>query len=108
MHFELEGVCELRNNQQRLDYLEINQKLALLGIDGELKSEYWKNQWEFVSLFNGQSPLKEAQNLAHAMRVLPTIMCQHGAEKVMMVPVAWGADKGRYIHGSGAIFFTGY
>ena len=104
VHFELEGVCELRNNQQRLDYLEINQKLALLGIDGELKSEYWKNQWEFVSLFNGQSPLKEAQNLAHAMRVLPTIMCQHGAEKVMMVPVAWGADKGRYIHGSGAIF----
>jgi hypothetical protein len=104
VHFELECVCELRPNQQRLDYLGINQKLARLGIDGELKSEYWKNQWEFVSLFNGQSPLKEAQNLAHAMRVLPTIMCQHGAAKVMMVPVAWGADKGRYVPGSGAIF----
>ncbi|PKG93262.1 hypothetical protein [Paraglaciecola sp. MB-3u-78] len=104
VHFELEGVCELRPNQQKLDYLGINQKLARLGIDGELKSEYWKNQWEFVSLFNGQSPLKEAQNLAHAMRVLPTLMCQHGAAKVMMVPVAWGADKGRYVPGSGAIF----
>ena len=104
VHFELEGVCELRTNQPRLDYQSINKKLAILGIDGELKSEYWKNQWEFVSLFNGQSPLKEAQNLAYAMRVLPTLMCQHGAAKVMMVPVAWGADKGRYIHGSDAIF----
>ena len=104
VHFELEGVCELRPNQQRLDYLAINKKLIELGIDGELKSEYWKNQWEFVSLFNGQSPLKEAQNLAQAMHVLPTIMCQHGAAKVMMVPVAWGADKGRYVFGSDAIF----
>ena len=104
VHFELEGVCALQPNQQRLDYVGINQKLARLGIDGELKSEYWKNQWEFVSLFNGQSPLKEAQNLAHAMGVLPTLMCQHGAANVMMVPVAWGADKGRYIPGSGAIF----
>ena len=104
VHFELEGVCELGANQHSLDYIGINKKLAKLGIDGELKSEYWKNQWELVSLFNGQSPLKEAQNLAQAMRVLPNIMCQHGAAKVMMEPVSWGADKGRYIQGSGAIF----
>ncbi|WP_226989262.1 hypothetical protein [Paraglaciecola arctica] len=104
VHFELEGVCELHAKQQRLDYQSINKKLAQLGIDGELKSEYWKNQWEFVSLFNGQSPLKEAQNLAKAMQLLPQIMCQYGASKVMMVPVAWGADKGRYVFGSGAIF----
>lgn len=104
VHFELEGVCVLRANQQRLDYQGINKKLALLGIDGELKSEYWKNQWEFVSLFNGQSPLKEAQNLARTMQILPSLMSQHGAAKVMMVPVAWGADKGRYAFGSGAIF----
>ena len=104
VHFELEGVCELRSDHKKLDYIGINKTLAKLNIDGELKSEYWKNQWEFVSLFNGQSPLKEAQNLAHAMRVLPALMCQHGAAKVMMSPVAWGADKGRYVHGSGAIF----
>jgi hypothetical protein len=104
VHFELEGVCELHANQPRLDYLGINKKLLQLGIDGELKSEYWKNQWEFVSLFNGQSPLKEAQNLAQAIQLLPKIMRQHGASKVMMVPVAWGADKGRYMSGSGAIF----
>jgi hypothetical protein len=104
VHFELEGVCELRKVQQKLDYEGINKKLANLNIDGELKSEYWKNQWEFVSLFNGQSPLKEAHNLALAMKTLPAIMCQHGASKVMMVPVAWGADKGRYVRGSDAIF----
>jgi hypothetical protein len=104
VHFELEGVCELRANHLKLDYHGINKKLIQLGIDGELKSEFWKNQWEFVSLFNGQSPLKEAQNLAKAMQMLPTLMCQHGASKVMMVPVAWGADKGRYVFGSGAIF----
>ena len=104
VHFELEGVCELRANQHKLDYLGINKKLLELGIDGELKSEYWKNQWELVSLFNGQSPLKEAQNLSRAMQVLPKLMCQHGASKVMMIPVAWGADKGRYVDGSGAIF----
>jgi hypothetical protein len=104
VHFELEGVCELHANQKSLDYVGINQKLIKLDIDGELKSEYWKNQWEFVSLFNGQSPLKEAQNLARAMQVLPAIMCQHGASKVLMEPVSWGADKGRYVHGSGAIF----
>jgi hypothetical protein len=104
VHFELEGVCKLRSGHKKLDYAGINQTLARLNIDGELKSEYWKNQWELVSLFNGQSPLKEAQNLAHAMRILPTLMCQHGATEVMMAPVAWGADKGRYVNGSGAIF----
>lgn len=103
-HFELEGVCQLQAGQTKLDYPKINEKLAKLGIDGELKSEYWKNQWEYVSLFNGQSPLKEAQNLAKAMQVLPSIMCQHGAAKVSMVPVAWGGDKGRYMQGSKAIF----
>lgn len=104
VHFELEGVFELRVNHKNLDYAAVNQKLKKLNIDGELKSEYWKNQWEFVSLFNGQSPLKEAQNLVRAMQVLPAIMCQHGASKVLMEPVSWGADKGRYVHGSGAIF----
>ena len=104
VHFELEGVFELRANFKNLDYAGVNQQLIKLDIDGELKSEYWKNQWEFVSLFNGQSPLKEAQNLARAMQLLPAIMCQHGASKVMMEPVSWGADKGRYVHGSGAIF----
>ncbi len=54
VHFELEGVFELRANFKNLDYAGVNQQLIKLDIDGELKSEYWKNQCEFVSLFNGQ------------------------------------------------------
>jgi hypothetical protein len=104
VHFELEGVFELHPQHQTLNYQAINKQLKEWSIDGELKTEFWKNQWEYVSLFNGQSPLKEAQNLAKAMQVLPSLMCLHGAKKVLMVPVAWGADKGRYVTGSSAIF----
>jgi hypothetical protein len=82
VHFELEGVYEADTGFNSLDYHGVNQALRSLNIDGELKTEFWRNQWEYVSLFNGQSALKEAQNLAHAMRVLPSIMQQHGAKKV--------------------------
>jgi hypothetical protein len=39
VHFELEGVCELRSDQKKLDYISINKMLAKLNIDGELKAE---------------------------------------------------------------------
>lgn len=104
VHFELEGVFEACASKPSLDYSAINQKLHALSIDGELKTEYWKNQWEYVSLFNGQSPLKEAQNLTRAMDVLPRLMSQHGASKVLLSPVVWSGDSGRYVSGSGAIF----
>jgi hypothetical protein len=104
VHFELEGVCELAKGYQQLDYQGINQGLAKLGIDGELKTEFWKNQWEYVSLFNGQSPLQEAHNLARSMALLPALMAQYGAANVLMAPVAWSGDQGRYVSGSGAIF----
>lgn len=106
VHFELEGVYEADTGFNQLDYRGVNKALKKLNIDGELKTEFWRNQWEYVSLFNGQSALKEAKNLAHAMRVLPSIMQQHGAKKVEFKPVAWAADKGRYLPGSNAIFST--
>ncbi|MFT5313049.1 MAG: hypothetical protein ACI8Z9_001533 [Paraglaciecola sp.] len=106
VHFELEGVYEAEAGFNQLDYLGVNRALSKLNIDGELKTEFWRNQWEYVSLFNGQSPLKEAENLARAMWVLPSIMQQHGAKKVEFKPVAWAADKGRYVPGSKAIFST--
>ena len=61
VHFELEGVFEATNNRQGLDYPGVNRALARLNIDGELKTEFWDNQWEYVSLFKGQTPLKEAK-----------------------------------------------
>ncbi|MFT5677308.1 MAG: hypothetical protein ACI808_003260 [Paraglaciecola sp.] len=106
MHFELEGVFDATNTRKGLDYPGVNRALARLNIDGELKTEFWHNQWEYVSLFRGQTPLKEAQNLANAMQVLPRIMQAHGAKKVSLCPVAWAGDKGRYASGSSAIFST--
>jgi hypothetical protein len=106
VHFELEGVFEPTNIRQGLDYPGVNRALAKLNIDGELKTEYWLNQWEYVSLFKGQTPLKEAQNLANAMRVLPRIMQANGAKTVSLCPVAWAGDKGRYASGSKTIFST--
>ena len=106
VHFELEGVFEATNARQGVDYAGVNRALASLNIDGQLKTEYWQNQWEYVSLFKGQTPLKEAQNLAHAMQVLPRIMQANGAKTVSFCPVAWAGDKGRYAPGSNAIFST--
>jgi hypothetical protein len=106
VHFELEGVYEADVGFNQLDYQGVNRALKALNIDGELKTEFWRNQWEYVSLFNGQSALKEAHNLARAMQVLPSIMQRHGATKVEFKPVAWAADKGRYLPGSSAIFST--
>jgi hypothetical protein len=106
VHFELEGVFEPTDPSQGLDYPGVNRALSKLNIDGELKTEYWNNQWEYVSLFKGQSPLREAQNLASAMQVLPRIMQANGAKTVSLCPVAWAGDKGRYANGSSAIFST--
>lgn len=106
VHFELEGVFEPTNTRQGLDYAGVNRALAKLNIEGQLKTEFWQNQWEYVSLFKGQTPLKEAQNLANAMRLLPRIMQANGAKTVSLCPVAWAGDKGRYALGSNAIFST--
>ena len=70
IHFELEG-CYRTNHSphhiQKLNFSALNQYLTTLDIDGEIVNEYWKNQWEYVSLFNGQTPLKEAENYAQAL-----------------------------------------
>ena len=64
IHFELEGCYRFENNiDQKLNFSQINQCLRELNIEGEIVCEYWRNQWEYVSLFNGQTPLKEAHNL---------------------------------------------
>ena len=64
IHFELEG-CYASNNKDNvatLNFEAVNSLLFSHHIDGELVPEYWTNQWEYVSNFNGQSPLKEAEN----------------------------------------------
>jgi len=89
-----------------LNFSRINRQLANAGIDGELVPEYWSNQWEYVSLFNGQSPLKEADNLRQAMTILPRLFAEQGIYKTLIKPVVWAGDKGKLANGSGDIFTT--
>ena len=106
VHFELEGAYRPTHAHGKLNLPAINQQLKRLGIAGEIKPEYWQCQWEYVSLFNHQTPAEEATFLAKAFQYLPQIMCQNGAAEVFFVPVVWGGDKGRYMNGSSAIFST--
>jgi len=111
IHFELEGCLQFDKNlpqQSVLDFTAINEHLRQMSIDGEIVSEYWQNQWEYVSLFNGQSPLKEADNLVRAIDILPKLFQQHhaklGVNNTLIQPVVWCGDKGKLAQGSAQIF----
>ncbi|REL27991.1 hypothetical protein DXX93_16430 [Thalassotalea euphylliae] len=85
-------------------FVAINSALTQAGIEGKLVSEYWHNQWEYVSLFAGQSPLKEAHNLARAIQLLPELFAQQGFEHTLIKPVVWSGDTGQLAVGSKNIF----
>ena len=111
IHFELEGCLQFDKNspqQTSLNFAAINKHLRQVSIDGELVTEYWQNQWEYVSLFNGQTPLKEADNLARAIEVLPKLFQQYyakfGITNTLIQPVVWSGDKGKLAEGSSQIF----
>jgi len=116
VHFELEGCYQssLKNQystnkqfsvkERKIDFKKINQKLEQLNLDGELVPEYWKNQWEYVSKFNGQTPLKEAKNLASAIIELPKLFAQQGISKTLIKPVVWSGDNGKLASGCDNIF----
>ena len=105
IHFELEGTCaENSSHQKNINFNQINKQLCRLGVFGEVKDEYWKNQWEYVSLFKGQSPLKEAQDLAMAIAILPQLFKQQGFEKTYIKPVSWSGDNKRLLSGGKNVF----
>lgn len=106
IHFELEG-CFQKNVDsalQPVDYSLLNKQLKALNIDGQVIPEYWSNQWEYISLFNGQTPLKEAQNLDLAIQKLPMLFALQGISKTMIKPVVWSGDSGKLAMGSKDIF----
>lgn len=111
IHFELEGCYRVSNlNHQilKLNFKKINQCLRELNIEGEIVGEYWQNQWEYVSLFNGQTPLKEAMNLHFAITKLPLLFNQLygsvGVKETLIQPVVWSGDQGKLAAGSSQIF----
>lgn len=107
LHFELEGGFQPAFTGQMIDFDKVNQAFKLLDIDGVLIPEYWQNQWEFVSSFNGQSPLKEANNLANVFHYLPKLLKQQGIPKTFISPVIWSGDSGQLASGSKNIFTQG-
>jgi hypothetical protein len=106
IHFELEGCFRqpYANKTIEINYERINSQLRALNIDGELVPEYWKNQWEYVSLFNGQSPFKEAENLTLAIKKIPQLLSLQGIDKTLIQPVIWSGDKGKLALGCDNIF----
>jgi len=98
IHFELEGCFAIDHHDcPSFNLTEINQLIRLLNIDGVMVNEYWHNQWEFVSHFHGQSPLREAQNLHKLMTQLPVLVNQkyNGNVKTLIKPVVWSGDQGQ-------------
>ena len=106
VHFELEGCCRFPRHMTRpkINFSMINAKLKSLNIEGTLVPEYWQHQWEYVSDFSGQTPLKEAQNLVLAIKRLPLWFAEQGVEETLIKPVIWSGDQGKLARGSKNIF----
>jgi len=106
IHFELEGCCRFPADQPeaKINFSHINHLLTQYGVEGTLVPEYWHNQWEYVSDFSGQTPLKEARNLALVLQNLPYWFGLQGVEKTHISPVVWSGDKGKLALGSKDIF----
>jgi hypothetical protein len=104
VHFELEGGYQRSDAKKQINYQAINQALKQLNILGALKPEFWQNQWEYVSDFAHQSPLKEASDFEAATVVLPKLLKRFGASKVFIKPILWEGDQGRLHSGCDNIF----
>ncbi|WDE14653.1 hypothetical protein H3N35_24525 [Thalassomonas haliotis] len=106
VHFELEGCYRFPSYhaKRELDFALVNRQLRCLGIDAELVPEYWSHQWEYVSVFNGQAPLKEADNLAFALEKLPYLFARQGVEQTLIKPVIWYGDNGQLAPGCNNVF----
>ena len=106
VHFELEGCYRFPpgHSEKQLDFKLLNRQLLSLGIEAELVPEYWRNQWEYVSVFNGQRPLKEADNLAFALKQLPVLFARQGVAETLIKPVVWCGDNGQLAPGCSNVF----
>jgi hypothetical protein len=104
VHFELEGCIRAPQPGFSIDYQRINARLKTHHIEGVLVSEFWLNQWEYVSNFSQQTPLKEAQNLSYVIKYLPFWFAEQGVVQTYIKPVVWAGDRGRLVAGSEKIF----
>jgi len=103
VHFELEGCYQQSAGHQKISFRLLNQWLEQHGIEGKLIPEYWRNQWEFVSEFAGQTPEKEAKNLDFVLHHLQGAFSKFNFGKVTIKPVIWSGDRGKMAEGSSQI-----
>ena len=99
IHFELEG-CVKSVDNRKINFQQINRAFEQKGVEGILVPEYWHNQWEYVSSFSGQTPLKEAQNLSFVINWLPQLFRQQGISETLIQPVVWSGDSAQLVGGS--------
>lgn len=104
IHFEIEGCYVSSANGASLNFEQANVALQRANIHGHLVPEFWTNQWEFVSDFNGQSPLEEARSAERAMLIIPQIFKQQGISQTIISPVVWSGDSRRMVNGSRHFF----
>lgn len=104
VHFELEGCYYAENPNKELDFAMVNRQLSQLGVAGKLIPEYWHRQWEYVSSFNGQTPLQEANYLTKAIMKLPYLFSLQHIEQTLIKPVVWDGDKGKLANGCNNVF----
>jgi hypothetical protein len=105
VHVELEG-CYVpsKGAKARLDYAAINADLRSRGVKGQFKPEYWRNQWEYVSDFAGQTPLAEADFVDYLLRHIDDMFNRQGIDQVLVKPVVWSGDKAKLAAGSKTLF----
>ncbi len=103
IHFELEG-CFAGKQAHLVDFFQINQYLKHHNIAGQLVHEYWQHQWEYVSYFQGQTPLQEAHNLVFILNNLANIVAKQGDIDTLIKPVVWSGDSGKLALGCKNIF----
>ncbi|QOL27245.1 hypothetical protein LP316_05575 [Thalassotalea sp. LPB0316] len=104
VHFELEGCYQQSTGHKKVCFETLNQWLTVYDIQGQLIPEYWRNQWEFVSAFAGQTPAKEAKNLAFVIKHLQSAFDKFHYGTVVIKPVVWSGDRGKMAAGSRQIF----
>jgi hypothetical protein len=103
LHFELEG-CFSGKDAHLVNLAHINRWLNHYHIAGELVHEYWQNQWEYVSHFQGQTPLQEANYLYFVLNNLAKIVAKQGNITTLIKPVVWSGDEGKLATGCNNIF----
>lgn len=89
-NLEIEGVIK-HSNQQHINFEQLNKTRQELGIQGQFKPEFWKNQWEFETTFGIGNVSSTLQNYTRFINNLNTLFYPL---KPLLIPVAYQFETG--------------